>query len=370
MRKVLLFCILVSLSVLPAKERLLVALYPKEQRYVISAWQQDPRKAWEGQLTFVRDETLTIVLPSRFSFEGGGSSLRFGYAGFWQEYALLPFFVREQALLLTRGGDALMALRGGEKRRAVGYEHSFSKAKLSLLAWTASVQTPTSYQVKWGALHSPWGFAGKAVLESSGFALHTEALFTPIQGLEGFFSSSFRHGSSTFLFAYGQDPYPVRYSFALDVEGRGVQVTFSMEDGFGGEPIYGGHSAIRRRKQGGAVKLFLPTGYLLFSASDTYEFKQRGTEVGSVVLKATWKGAFGHVSFSCTQKRGSESPLGKECRCSVNLHKATLSYTKEGFALALTDSMPIGKGVGTWNIEKRMGEGVTLSLLYTLTSDR
>ena len=296
--------------------------------------------------------------------------MRFGHAGFWQEYALLPFFAREQALLLTWGKDALMALGGGEKRRAVGYEHSFPGARLSLLAWTAPAQTPSTYQVKWGALHSPWGIAGKVVLASSGFGLHAEALFTPTQGLEGFFSSSLRHGSSSFLFAYGQEPYRVRYSFAMDVEGKGMQATFSLEDGFGGEPIYGGHSAIRRRKQGGAVKLFLPTGYLLFSASDTYEFKQRGAEVGSVVLGAIWKAPFGHVSFTYGQRRGPEPALGKECRCSVNLHKATLSYTKEGFALALTDSVPIGGGVGTWHLKKSMGEGVTLSLLYTLTSDR
>lgn len=370
MRKLLLFCILASLSAIPAKSNISFALYPEEKTYVISVAQQSQQKAWDGQLTFVFPDNLTVLLPSRFMIGVGDASLSLGYGGFWQGYALLPFFCREQALLYQGGKDAVMVLSGAGRRRAVGYERSTSRASLSALAWMAPVQGLSSFLSKWGSVHARWGVATKLLVKTSAFGLDAEALFTPVKGLEGFVSSSFRYAGCTLLFAYGEAPYPSRYSFALDLQSKLINATFVMEECFGPEPIYGGHSAIRKRVQRGSVKLSLATGYLLVSLSDTFEFKRKGLALGSVVLQARWVAPFGQVSVYCKESRGLSKALQREYRFTLSLHKATISYTKEGYEIALTDSLPLGRGVGTVTLKKRMGRALTLSLLYTLTSDR
>ena len=369
MRKLLLFCTLVLLYVLPAKSSISFALYPEEKKYTISVTEQGPKRAWDGQLAFVAPDELNLLLPSRFTLGVGNASVSLGYAGFWQEYALLPFFSKQRALLYEARNKRFMILFSTKKMQAIGYEKETSRADFSALAWVAPKQDVFTFHSAWGAQDARWGVATKIVLKPSFFDLHAEAVFTPIQGVEGFFSSSLASGPYTLGMAFGQSPYPLRYTFALDLECKAFRTTFAMEDWQGSKPIYGGHSAIRKRKKSSSVKLSLATGYLLFSASDTYDFTRKGEGLGSVILQAKWKGPFGQVAVHYTDKRGSSEAKG-EYKLSLSLYKATFSYTHRGYVIACSDSFAMGKGMGTWRVTKCMGKTVTLSFLYTLTSDR
>lgn len=368
MRKLLLFCILGTLSCIPARSSLSFSLYPEEKIYLLSVAQQSQGRAWDGQVAFAPPDKLTLLLPARFKIGVGGASLCLGYAGFWQQYALLPFFSREQALLYQGKESSVMVLSGD--RQAIGYDRSSAKRSLSLLAWRAPKTESSSFQTQWGAEHARWGVAAKLSLRSSFFSVTAETLFTPVKGVEAFIASSLQGGPATLGFSYGKEPYPTRYSLALALGGKDVKGTFAMEDWFGAEPRYGGHSSMRKREQKGSIHLSLARGYLHLSASDTFEFKRKGSTVGSVVLLGKWVGSFGELSIQYKQERGAVQEAQGVYRFTLGVHKATLTYSKEGYEIALTDSLPLGKGVGTVRLHKRMGSSVTLSLLYTLTSDR
>lgn len=369
MRKLLLFCLLVTLYAIPAKGSFSLSLAPVEKKYSISVSQQGQKIAWDGHFSFVAPGVPKLVLPARFSLGVGGGTIRMGYAGFWQEYALLPFFSKAQALVYQAAGQSFMLLATKQGQRAVGYGKASARADVSLLAWMAPKQDLFAFHTEWGAAHARWGVAAKAVLQPSFGVLHAEALFTPAHGLEGFFSSSFGHRPYTLGIAYGQSPYPSRYSFALEHECKAVRTTFVMEEWLGAEPVYGGHSSIRTSRRSSSVKLFLKTGSLVFSASDTYASTRKGTGVGSAVVQAKWKAPFGQVAVSHTQGRGSSGAEGDH-KVSLTLYKATLSHTKKGYVMTVSDSFAMGEGSGTWRVTKRMGEACAFSFLYALTTDR
>lgn len=371
MRKLLFFCTLLLLSTILAKGTLSLGIYPGQKKYVVSLAERSLARSWDGLLTFVAFDELMITLPSRWKVGVGEGFASVGYGGFWQEYALLPFFSDERALLYQRENHALMLFAEREGKQAMGYELSTPRKSISLLAWRATKPEVTSYQATWGSQHARWGVAAKANVQSSVISLHAEAVFSPVKGVEGFVSSSYNLLSSTLGVAYGEAPYPIRYSFSLDLAHMKVQATYMQKDWFGSEPLYGGYSAIRRREQSSSLKLFLPIGYLLFTESDLYEFKPKGGEAGSVKLGAIWGGSFGQVSLQFKDKRGKGKGVQGRSETTVSLlvNKLSLSYTEGEYAIGLTDSIPIGKGVGTWNLEKKSGEHVKLSLLYTLTSD-
>ena len=369
MRKLLIFCILVTLCVIPAKGSLSFSLSPVEKKYSISVSQQGQKIAWDGHFSFVAPGVPKLVLPSRFSLGVGGGSVRVGYAGFWQEYALLPFLSKAQALVYQTAGQSFMLLAPTQGQKAVGYGKATDSADISALAWMAPKQDLSAFHTEWGAAHARWGVASKAVLHPSFGVLHAEALFTPAHGFEGFFSSSLGRGPYTLAIAYGQSPYPSRYSFALEHECKTVRTTFVKEEWLGAKPIYGGHSSIRKSRQSASVKIFLKTGSLVFSASDTYDSTRKESGVGSVVLQAKGKAPFGQVAVSHTQSRGS-SGAEDDYKVSLSIYKATLSFTKKGYVIAFSDSFAMGEGTGTWRVTKRMGEACAFSFLYTLTTDR
>jgi|GEM_PF-3761131 len=370
MRKLLLLYILLLLCSIPAKTSLSLALFPQEKSYVLSLAHQGTTSAWDGQVTFTAPDEEVIMLPSRFKIGMGDVSLSLGYAGFWTEYALLPLLARKQALFFqaNKHAIALMLPRTGEKK-AIGYEHTMARGNLSVFAWMQPEEEPHSFQTRWGDAHARWGVVSKIFLTSSLLDLGAELLFTPVQGLEGFILSTYKYRSSKLSLTYGQEPYPTRYSFALDLNTSSCSITFVMEDWFGPRPIYGGFSAIRRRSQSFSLRIFLGTGYLLFSFSDLYEFNPRGTEVGSVMMSSTWKASFGQLSVQCGQSRVSSILGAAQYKVSLVLSKVSFSYTEAGYEITLSDSIAIGKGIGTWKLKKCMGEAVSLSLLYTMTSD-
>jgi len=369
MRKLLLLYVLALLWVLPAKSSLSLAMSPQDKIYVLSLAKQDSTSVWDGQVSFASPDELTILLPSRFKIGMGDVSLSLGYAGFWQEYALLPLFAMQQALYFQAKGNAFVLFLGAMKKKAIGYEHAMPKGKLSVLAWMQPAEEPSSFQTNWGSPHTRWGVAGKAFLTSSLLDLSSELLFTPVQGVNLFVASACKYRASKLSFSYGEEIYPLRYSVALAFQSKFLQASFVMEDWFGPKPIYGGFSAIRKRKQSSVLRFSLGAGSLLFSFSDTYEFKPRGSEAGSVMMGATWKGFFGQLSVQYGESRLS-SILGEgQYKISLVLYKASLSYTEEGYAITLSDSVAIGKGIGTWKLKKSKGKAVSLSLLYVVTSD-
>lgn len=370
MRKLLLFCILASLPVLSAKSSMAVTLDPSVKTYSISVAQNDSKKVWDGQLTLVFPDELTIAFPSRLKVGLGPGVLSLGYGGFWQDFSLLPHFSREQALLYQGDSGTRVALFRGGGQQAIGAEHALAGTKVSFLAWTQAKPVLHSYQREWGAVHAAWGVAAKVLLKPAPFVLGAEALFTPVTGVKAFVSSSFKYGGCSLGFAYGQEPYPTRYSFGLDLKSRLFRATFELEDWLGSEPIYGGYSTIRKRRQSGSVQVSLAAGYLFFSVTDTYEFKLRGSESGRVVLQAKWVGRFGQVSAHYKQKRGGTNVVnGKgEYKLTLLLNKVTLSYSSEGYEMAIADSVVIGGGIGTWKLKKGMGKAVSLVLSYAVTS--
>lgn len=363
--------LLLSLWALPARASLSLAIFPQDKRYVLSLAQQTPTRVWDGQLTFSAPEELVIALPSRFKLTLGNAQVSLGYGGFWQEYLLLPLFAREQALLYQadRNAFALVLARTSDTK-AVGYEHTLKRLKLSALAWMQEKEVSSSFQTEWGAKYSRWGVGAKVFLATSILELGAELLFTPVQGVVSFVSTAYRHGSSKLSFVYGQEPYPFRYSVNIALKSKILQASFVMEDWFGSKPIYGGFSSMRKRRQSSDLRFSLAVGYLLFSFSDTYEFKQRGSEVGSVLMQATWGGAFGQVSAQFGESRALSGRGEAQYRLSLVVYKATLSYTQEGYEMGISDSVAIGKGIGTWKLNTSMGKAITLSLMYAVTSDR
>ncbi len=370
MRKLLLVCLLALLCSLPAKSSLALAMFPQEKHYVLSLAQQGQSSSLSGQLTFSGSDELLILLPSRFRIVCGKASVSLGYAGFWQGYALLPLFSREQALLFQTKEQAFALALGKNGKWAIGYEHTLKRGKLSALALMQKGQETSSFQTEWGSQHARWAVAGKLSLESSSLALQSELLFTPVKGLEVFVSSSYKYGSLKVSLSYGEDSYPTRYSFFLDLQSKTVQASFVMEDWFGSKPIYGGFSTMRKWKQSSEVKISLRTGFLGFSFSDTYEFKPRGSEVGSALMQVTWKGSFGQMSVRYEVSREASIEKKGHYTFSLVLYKATLSYTEAGYEIALSDSVVLGKGIGTWILKKSEGKAVSLALLYAITSVR
>ena len=363
--------ILLFLWVLPARTSLSLAMFPQEKLYVLSLAHQGPTSLWDGQVTLAAPGELTILLPSRFMIGKGDVSLSMGYAGFWQEYASLPLLAREQALLFqAKNQGFVLLLPRASKKQAIGYEHSMGMGKLAVLAWMQPSVEASSFQTMWGTDSSRWGVVAKVFLSSSLLELSSELLFSPVQGLQGYVSSSYKYGSSKLLIAYGQEIYPCRYTLALDLAAASCSISFVMEDWVGPKPIYGGFSAMRRRRQSSSLRFFLGSGYLLFSFSDTYVFTQRGLEVSSVMMQATWKGPFGQVSAKYGGSRHLSDLGDGEYRLSLILYKASLSYTEAGYEITLSDSVAIGKGIGTWKLKKSMGKSVSLSLMYAVTSDR
>ncbi len=345
-------------------------MFPQEKIYVLSLAQQNPTSVWDGQLTFAAPDELAIQFPSRFKIGGADASVSLGYAGFWQEYALLPFFFREPALFCQARKHAFVLVSGKNGKRAIGYEHITNGGELSALAWLQPREEPSSFQTEWGVNHSRWGVAAKALLESTLLDLHAELLFTPVNGMDVFVSSSCKYGSSILGFAYGEDPYPSRYSLSLALKSSSIRVSFVMEDWFGPKPIYGGYSAMRKRSQSSEVRVSPGMGYLSFSFSDTYEFKPRGSDLGSVMMQATWGGFFGKISVQYGVSRGPSIETKGQYKLSLVLYKASLSYTDAGYVITLSDSVAMGKGIGTWKLKKSMGNAVSLALLYAVTSDR
>lgn len=370
MRKLLFLFVLLFLCSLPAKTNISLVMFLKEKHYVLSLAHQTATSAWDGQLTYAPEE-LSLLFTSRFKIGMGKVSLSLGYTGFWQEYALLSLFARDQALCFQANKNAFVLLLPGKRRdKAIGYEHAMENGRISILAWMRPAKEPLSFQTEWLSEYSGWGVTTKVALSSSLLHLSAELLFTPVQGLEGFVLMSCKYRSSKLSFAYGEETYPSRYSLSLDLKSSSTRATFVMEDWFGPEPIYGGFSAIRRKRQSSAVKFFLGTGYLLFSFSDTYEFKQKGSEAGSIMMRTTWKGSFGQVSVQYGAIRGVSNQRKGEYMFSLVLYKATISYSEKGYEFILSDSVVIGKGIGTWKLKKSMGKAVSLSLMYAVTSDR
>ena len=345
-------------------------MFPQEKKYVLSLAQQSLTYIWDGQLTFAASDELVLVLPSRFKFDAGNATVSLGYTGFWQEYALLPLFSSEQALLCQAKNQAFALVSGKNAKRAIGYEHTMTIGALSVLAWMQPKEVLSSFQIEWGAPHSRWGVVGKVFLESSCFALHTELLFTPVKGMEVFVSSSCEYESSKLSFTYGEDPYPSRYSFSLALQGKFLQVTFMMEDWFGSKPLYGGFSTMRKRRQSSEARVTMSTGYLSIFFSDTYEFTPRGSDFGSILMKSTWGGCFGQLSAQYRVSRGPSVEMKGYYKLSVVLDKVTLCYTETGYDITLSDSVALGKGICTWKLKKHMGKAVSLALLYSVTSDR
>lgn len=371
MRKLLLVSVLLSLWAIPAKTSLSLAMFPHDKRYVLSLAQQTPTAAWDGQLTFSAPDELVINLPSRFRITRGNALISLGYGGFWQEYALLPLFAPQQALLYQKGGNAFaLVLSRTAETKAIGYEHTLAKGTLSALAWMQPKVESSSFQTEWGARHSWWGVGAKVHVAYPFLELGAELLFTPVQGLVSYLFSAYTNGPSKLSFSYGQESYPSRYCLSLELESSFLRATFVMEDWFGSEPIYGGFSAMRKRWQSSDLRFALAKGYLLFSFSDTYELKQRGSEVGSVMMQATWGGPFGQVSAKYKKVRGLSGEGKAQYMLCLAAYKATLSYTQEGYELTISDSVAIGAGIGTWKLHASMGKAITLSLLYAVTSDR
>ena len=370
MRKLLLVPILALFCTLSAKSTLSLAMSPQKQTYALSLEQQSPASSCSVHLSFSAPDDLVILLPSRLRIRMGDSSIRVGYTGFWAEYALQPEVGKWQSLVFERGNHALALLTGKNTGRALGYEHRYAIGNVSVLAWMQAGKKSSSFQTEWTSDHARWGVAGSASLSSKYVAMHSELLFSPIQGLSAFVSSSCRYGSSTLGFAYGEQPYPARYSFALDLASNALSGSFLMEDWFGSKPIYGGFSTPRKRRQSTRIRFSLGRGYLLFSFSDTYVFTRKGLEAGSVTMQGTWGGPFGQLSAQYGTSRILSSVGQRSYSLSLNVHKATLSYTQKGYEITLTDSAAIGRGIGTWRLTKRMGEPVFLSLLYSVTSDR
>ncbi len=313
-----------------------------------------------------------MMLPSRFKVVSGDASVSLGYAGFWQEYALLPLFAREQALLYQTQGHAMVMLPGVRGKSAIGYERMSSLGTLSLIAWMHTREEASSFQTEWGSDHAGWGFASKAFLKTIPLELKAELLVTPVKGIEVFIASTCTYGSSQVGFSYGLAPYPTRYSLSLDLKGKALQASFVMNDWLGSEPIYGGFSAMRKRNQSSVVRFPLGRGYVRLSFTDTYEFKAKGGQVGSLLLQASLFGPFGQMTFQYGGSRDlSNSPFeGGEFKVSLVLYKAVFSYAGEGYVITLTDSLAIGKGIGTWKLTKQRGKAVSLSISYTVTSDR
>lgn len=370
MRNFLLLYILAFLWVLHAKTNIAVTLYPGQKAYALSLAQQSPTSVWDAQVSFTAPDDCIIALPSRFKIEKGKTSLSLGYAGFWQGYALAPFLEKGQALSYHIGENSFVLLPGRANRWAFGYEHTMPKGTFSALTWIQKGQETTYFQHEWGAEQARWGIVGKALLESPYLMLHAESLFTPVGGMDVFVSSSCKYESCTLALAYGQSPYPSRYALTLALQSTSIIVSFVMEDWFGSKPIYGGTSSIRKRVQSGVLRFSLGTGYVQVSFSDTYEFKQRGSEGGASVMQATWKAPFGQVSAQYTQSRGTPNERGSQYKLSLTLHKASLSYTAEGYEIALTDTVAMGSGIGRWKLKKSMGKAASLVLSYAITSDR
>lgn len=370
MRKLLLVYILAFLWVLPAKTILSIVLYPERNASVISFSQQGESSVWDGQVSFSASDGLCLSFPSRFKIGRGDTSLSMGYAGFWQEYALLPFFSNEQTLFYQSKKHAVALFSKNMERRAIGYEYAFPKGKLSALAWMHPEVEVSSFQTEWGAAHAPWGVGGKLLLKTQNLSLHAESLFTPVQGLEAFMASSFTYAACKANFAYGEKPYPLRYSLSLALQSHSVRATFMMEDWFGSKPIYGGTSATRRTRESASLRFSLGRGYLLVSFSDMYEFKRRGSEMGSVLAQVKLGGPLGQLTLQYAANRRPLVALDGEFKVSFVLNKASFSYSSGVYEITLSDSVAIGKGIGTWKLHKSMGKAVSLTLMYALTIDR
>ena len=362
--------ILALLCTLPAKSTLSLAMYPQKKIYALSLTQQNPNSEFSGKLTFSEADKLVMVLPSRFKIKAGTSLISMGYAGFWGEYALLPTIATKEQALLVQGRKNACAVLMGKSKWAVGYERATEIGSLSALAWIQSREDPSTFQTEWAPDSSLWGVVGKALFLSRYIDVSLEMLLTPILGLDGFVSGVCTYGPTSLGFAYGQAPYPSRYSLSFELGSNAVHVTFRMEDWFGSKPIYGGFSAPRKRRQSSEVEVFLGKRYLQFCFSDTYEFTKKGIEAGSVSMKATWGGSFGKVSAQYGVSRHPMLPEKVQYSLSLVLYKASLSYTENGYEATLTDSIVMGKGTLTWALAKRMGEAVSLALFYAITSAR
>ncbi len=372
MRKLLLVYILLFLWALPAKSTLTLSMFPDERRYALSLAHQGPTCDSDGHVTFSAYDGLVMMLPSRFKVVCGDASVSLGYTGFWQEYALLPMLAREHALLYQTKAQAMVMLPGVRGKSAIGYERASSLGAFSLLAWMHTRVEASSFQTGWGSEHAGTGFVSKASLKTIPLELGAEVLITPVKGIEVFIASTCTYGSSQVGFSYGQAPYPSRYSLSLDLRGKALQASFVMDDWLGSEPIYGGFSATRKRKQSSVVRFPLGKGYVRLSFTDTYEFKAKGGQVGSLLLQASLSGTFGQMTFQYGGSRDPSHSLfeGGAITCSLVLYKAVFSYAGEGYGITLTDSLAIGKGIGTWKLRKQMGKAVSLSISYTVTSDR
>lgn len=368
MRKLLLVYILVLLWVLPAKSTFSLAMFPQQRRYVLSLAKQSPTSAWDGQVSITACDEIILLVPSRFKISLCTISLSMGYGGFWQKYALLPMFSGTRGYLVQTNNHALLLLSEAAKQQAIGYEYTMETVELSALAWLQRKEDPLSFQTVWGSQHARWGVAGKVFLETSLLDVKSELLFTPVKGMEACFASTLKGGSSKLEFAYGEDPYPVRYSLSLALSNKALQISFVMEDWFGSKPIYGGFSAMRKRRQTSVVRFSLGKGYLSVSFSDLYEFKPKGDEMGSVVMQVTYAFPFGQISAEYVGDRDPLITDAGQYKLTLVVYKAALSYTEQGYEITLTDSFVLGKGIGTWKLKKSKANAVSFSLLYSIGS--
>ena len=87
-------------------------------------------------------------------------------------------------------------------------------------------------------------------------------------------------------------------------------------------------------------------------------------------MQVTWRGAFGKVTAQYAVKRISSEPVPGRYEFSLDLFKVAFSYTEKGYEISVSDSIAIGKGIGTWKLTSGMGKCFSLALVYALTIDR
>lgn len=92
--------------------------------------------------------------------------------------------------------------------------------------------------------------------------------------------------------------------------------------------------------------------------------------MGSVLVQVKLGAPFGHVALQYATNRRPLTGLEGELKVSLVLYKASFSYSSQGYEISLSNSMAIGKGIGTWKVNKGKGKAVSLALMYSVTIGR
>lgn len=370
MRKLLVCILQLLLYTVYARSSLSLSIAPLERVYGVSFAQESRTTSWEATLAFGLHRDLVLVLPSRFKIKAELFSLSLGAPGFWQGFVLLDHLSKEQAILYQRNNDSFCLLAPGNGLEAVGYERQLSRGVFSLVGLLQKPDSVSTYQVEWGVEQAPWALAGKLALQSQNLAVKAEMLLSPVDGILVSGSYALVHSPCTASVSYGQNSYPKKYSLDLDFASEHLVASVALDDWFGGEPIYGGFSAVRKRRQSASVHYVGGWGWLHLSAVDTYEFKRRGGEAGTVVLQAKLGLGSCQIEVEGTQSRGATQQHKPKTMVTLALSKATITYDAKGWAIAFGDSFPLGSARCSWEVAKRFGSRVSFHLGYSLTSGR